>query len=614
MIAISKPEPVVEDVSGTDRGNTKIFGDLKGSMGGFGFLDALAIAFGLWWFGVDKYIRTVLIGKTILQFKTIFTSLSSGILNITKNLSSGLLNIGKNLIPSYFTNLFNAVKDVFKKSGTGQFLKGPTKKILGDSLDFVKKIASYVDAVGDFFKSVGAFFLKLKNVGSSIMTFLGPIFKPISSLFTSLGNFGSSIMKLVTPVVGFFRSIFGFFQSLSGLGRFVRLLKFAGGPFTMILFSLFDFISGFIKGFKEGGILGGLKEGAKSVILGIVAAPLDLLKDFVSWIAEMLGFKEFSKMLDSFSFSKIIGDFFDAYIKFFSDLFKDPVGTLQKVAGGALAFFSNIGQWIYEKTLKPVVDWWNSLDFGKMWNDLVDEVTKKITSLGKYIYDNTIGKILVWWNSLDFGKMWNDLVDEATKKITSLGEYIYDNTIQPIMNWWEKLDFGIDFEGMATEAWKKVKNFAQNVYDNTVKPVVDWFANLFNSNPEDNTSIADIFSSMKDLISNFGKNLLGSLASGAKKLLNIGSNDGNVAPHTHSGDQVLPANAVATDASRRSQQLAEEQRRLAAATQGGGNVIVSAPSNTEVRSSTNVNNSILGQPPSVHQVASFSGTYGVSPF
>ena len=52
--------------------------------------------------------------------------------------------------------------------------------------------------------------------------------------------------------------------------------------------------------------------------------PLDLLKDGVSWIAEKLGFENFSEQLDSFSFSELIGKLFtsitDTVIEFIGSI------------------------------------------------------------------------------------------------------------------------------------------------------------------------------------------------------------------------------------------------------------------------------------------------------
>jgi len=78
-----------------------------------------------------------------------------------------------------------------------------------------------------------------------------------------------------------------------------------------IIMSVIDAVKGFMEGFSEEGILGGITGAFEGVITGLVAVPLDLLKNLVSWIAEKLGFEGLSEKLDSFSFAEMFAKFFD---------------------------------------------------------------------------------------------------------------------------------------------------------------------------------------------------------------------------------------------------------------------------------------------------------------
>ena len=55
---------------------------------------------------------------------------------------------------------------------------------------------------------------------------------------------------------------------------------------------IFDFVTGFMKGKEEGGILEGFKQGTIKLIDGLIAMPLDFLKDGVAWILKLFGFDE----------------------------------------------------------------------------------------------------------------------------------------------------------------------------------------------------------------------------------------------------------------------------------------------------------------------------------
>ena len=55
--------------------------------------------------------------------------------------------------------------------------------------------------------------------------------------------------------------------------------------------------------------------------------PLDLLKDGISWIAEKLGFENFSGMLDSFSFKDLFSNMVDKVKVIVQKIFRFPVAV-----------------------------------------------------------------------------------------------------------------------------------------------------------------------------------------------------------------------------------------------------------------------------------------------
>ena len=130
-------------------------------------------------------------------------------------------------------------------------------------------------------------------------------------------------------------------------------------------------------------VMDGLFAGAIKLIKGIFIVPLDLLKDGVSWLAEKMGFENFSAALDSFSFNdifdkfikfgnnifssepeegyfsivKMVGDVIDNIVEFMKGLIPDDIiGSLKKLAGNALDIISSPQRWLWNNAIKPAID------------------------------------------------------------------------------------------------------------------------------------------------------------------------------------------------------------------------------------------------------------------
>lgn len=152
----------------------------------------------------------------------------------------------------------------------------------------------------------GVFDLVMKGVrasGKMIQTALSPIFgsgtKP--NIFTRLTN-----MIINNPVVKTMKSFF------AGLGKVLGKIFL---PLTIIT-GLYDAISGFMKGYGQtGSVIEGVRVGLTKAFNGLVALPLNLIKDLVSWIAGKFGFTNVEKTLDKFSFTTLFTDIIDSLFK-----------------------------------------------------------------------------------------------------------------------------------------------------------------------------------------------------------------------------------------------------------------------------------------------------------
>jgi hypothetical protein len=175
---------------------------------------------------------------------------------------------------------------------------------------------------------------------------------PIAKLGIAIGRFlGGKIVSIIEKIGGFFgtatKGPFSFFFKLfRAIGRFFL-------PITVLIDSI-------IVGLEEFGKLGenasigdyiqAAMTTAQRVMLRIFTGIGDLIKDAISWIAEKLGFEDFSKWLDSFSFVEIG----DSLVIGFNDL-------------------------IFNKLFN--MEWWSSLftDMGNAISDAFDSVWDAVT-------------------------------------------------------------------------------------------------------------------------------------------------------------------------------------------------------------------------------------------
>jgi hypothetical protein len=292
-----------------------------------------------------------------------------------------------------------------------------------------------------------------------------PTPEPSAGGFGLLGALGSglAITKLITTFKNIFRVI----------GKFTI--------FGTIIFGIIDFITGFIDKFKAAdslgeGILEGLWGGITNAIRGIIAIPLDMLKDLTSWIAEKLGFSEVAKVLDSFSFV-------DLFNKATEWLYNTETDTW---FGGALDDLDSLGESILEglwggytnvirdfiyiplDMLKDLTSWIaEKLGFSEVakvldsfsFVDLFDKATK-------WLYDTETN---IWFGgALDDlpEKMKTLYTDLKTKLESFIKDYIYDGSGDKIKLFGQELPNMTDIIQFGTEMKIKLTEFVKNnIYD-----------------------------------------------------------------------------------------------------------------------------------------------------
>lgn len=345
----------VKDVAGSVAGKDDLFGNLKDLNIGFG--DILLGAIAAYALGIDKYIRTVFLAKTIAQFAK---------------------------IPEAFASISKAIKG---------------SKLFKELSRIIKYYTVPLKNIVDGFKNIGK---ELQAFGKTVTV----SFKELSFM----GKIGAVIRKIVNPFISFFK-IFGQLTGITGtvskiapmFAKIMPILKGIGSKLLLPLFAIFDFVSGFIEGFASKGegdtrstmekLLDGLAGGFIKMIKGIFIVPLDLLKQGVSWIAGKLGFEQFEKFLDE---KVSFNDMFDGILKFAKNLFaSEPeegtfslVKSISNIIDDIKKWFqTNIVDAFADMSFDPILKSWENAfsglkNFGqKVYDTFIKPIVDKVSSL-----------------------------------------------------------------------------------------------------------------------------------------------------------------------------------------------------------------------------------------
>lgn len=210
-----------------------------------------------------------------------------GIGNITESITKGLKSIKTSIFLSF--GLDDAGK-VLPNSALDDLLKTPIVKSITSGLS---KLLTPIKMMGDF---LGGLF---SGSGGDATT--GKAIKFLSEIGDNVGAFAKTVGKILKPI--------GF------------------------LFSAYDGVMAFMN--TEGSLMDKFIAGIGGFLGDFVGAPLDLLKDIVSWGMSAFGFENVSKFLDDFSVETVINDMINGIwdmVKSAAEwvglLFTDPVAAL----------------------------------------------------------------------------------------------------------------------------------------------------------------------------------------------------------------------------------------------------------------------------------------------
>ena len=295
-----------------------------GLLGGIG--TALAIALG----SVAGMIQAQI--KAIKFFTNLFVE---GVSKFGTMLETALVKLSK-WFPSIKNVLFEIEATfVITMHNIKEFFNGIGKKAksIFDSIEyFIGNTLSKV-MKSDVVKNVVSAF---ENVVNGVKAFFAPLTKEFAIIEESSGAI-QKVVQFVQSKIAAFKEFFeiigtkmgNFAKIFSSTAKIVSKLAF---PLTVIM-TIWDTVKGALEGYEKEGIVGLFSGAIKGLISSLVTAPIDMLKDAVSWILNMFGFDKAAKFLDSFSFDDIMKKFVDAVFH--------PIDTIKAMFETISKFFEN---------------------------------------------------------------------------------------------------------------------------------------------------------------------------------------------------------------------------------------------------------------------------------
>ena len=279
------------------------------------------------------------------------------------------------------------------------FLKGYLRPLEEFGILLGKAFSSLFEKLGVVFEDAVKMFKSFFS-GEGAAGEIGKVFTAIGDAFT---EFLKPIEEALQPVAEIFSKVFKWISEVVGtagewLGAVGKMMPFLEDMVKVFSFALkwlepigwivmgiqaaYEGITGAIEGYKQGGIWGAIKGALEGLFDALIGGPLDIIKDLISWVSEKLGFKEFSKILDSFSFSDLykklldtVGDVVsgtvDYMIKFFkaipgviAGVFSSVWDFVKAIPGKALGYIGDaIGA-----VSSTVKGWWDKMVGGSGYN------------------------------------------------------------------------------------------------------------------------------------------------------------------------------------------------------------------------------------------------------
>jgi hypothetical protein len=398
--------------TGLVAGLTTIFTGIIGRIGKF--------------FRIDKLLKGIqFLGKSLDMITgNVFSLGVEKLKGVQGNFSKNFAKVTKQ-----FTRAIDNLTSAFKAGTNG--VKGLSVSANGAfrQLNFVEKI----------FRTWGKTVGNISKAGKDAGVLIDKITKPFKSVIASLKG-----VKDGSSVLG--KSLKTLFNGFKTFGKFIAF------PLTIVM-GIIDAFKGFQAGqdrqigfFNK--LIGGLGGAITGVLKGLVAMPLDLIKGAVSWIAGKLGFENFSKLLDSFSFGELfqkIGDSItDGFVKFF-----DGIVYVLKNAWAGL--------------MKPFQD---GFSFGAVAEFIITLPTKFVGAILDLV-KNGVSALLSIFGQEDAAASLDEFsFIDTFEGIIEFVKTLPGKLVDKIVGMFEGFDIGSALEGIgdfATAATNQLKSLIRNI-------------------------------------------------------------------------------------------------------------------------------------------------------
>lgn len=389
---------------------------------------------------INNQVKKLMNSKAIKGLKNIFSPLERSAGRISTFIKDTFTKFNKN-VTRIFTNLTNSFKAGMNGvKGLSTSAKGTFRSLNGFEKIF-RTVGKGISSIVKAFKAVQAIavnFVSFKELNA---------FKGLKNLFSE---------KLIKPFQNFMNGIKGVGESTSKLGKtlgkffgaFKLIGRFVAFPLTVIM-GLIDGIKGMFAGAKrqEGffnKLVGGYVGIFTGVVKGLIGMPLDLIKDLISWIAGKLGFENFSKALDSFSFSETIQKIGDGIADFFVGFTDGIVYNLKNIFANIMKpfeggfSFGGLIEFVYTLPMKIYAGFFDLLKTGLSSLLGLFGATDMQKSLESFSFSDELNKVIDWVKALPA------------------------KAIDGLMSLVEGIDIGAMFDGLgdfASMAAQKMKNF-----------------------------------------------------------------------------------------------------------------------------------------------------------
>jgi hypothetical protein len=265
-----------------------------------------------------------------------------------------------------------------EKQEKGGILKSIAKAIAMIGVGIIGFAAGFVESVMSQLRAIKSFFKKFK-LGEKIFKAFGTIGK----LFKGDGVFGKAFAK----IGNFFKSIKDFFmkfvtktKSLSKVFTWMKNIGKVFGKFFLpitILMGAFEVVKGFMAGFKKDGIIGGIIGALDGLIDFLVDAPINMIKDLISWLLKKFGFDDAAASMDAFEFdlSGMLSNAFYGIANWIRGLFgMEPLGGSDDLE-------------------TPEEEW-------SLWDTISNALSSVTTWLGELLSMDNLMFALKWFNPL----------------------------------------------------------------------------------------------------------------------------------------------------------------------------------------------------------------------